>query len=136
MILEETFHITGPRRLPRYVLINIARDRRQNKGKHAWAPVAWTWNHHTGFRCGQFTKASYKFGPNPRWVGGNRVHLLTTSATSHGRRHKFMKESEIFESVCRSVVSDSLQPHGPQHTRPPCPSPPPGACSNSCPSSR
>ena len=25
-----------------------------------------------------------------------------------------------------SVMSDSLQPHGPQHTRPPCPSPTPG----------
>ena len=35
-----------------------------------------------------------------------------------------------------SVVSDSLQPHGLQHTRPPCPSPTPGACSNSCPSRR
>ena len=33
----------------------------------------------------------------------------------------------------RSVVSDSLRPHGLQHTRPPCPSPTPGACSNSCP---
>ena len=32
-----------------------------------------------------------------------------------------------------SVVSDSLQPHGVQHTSPPCPSPIPGACSNSCP---
>ena len=26
----------------------------------------------------------------------------------------------------RSVVSNSLQPHGPQHARPPCPSPTPG----------
>ena len=34
-----------------------------------------------------------------------------------------------------SVVSDSLQPHGPQHTRPPCPSSTPGVHSNSCPSS-
>ena len=33
-----------------------------------------------------------------------------------------------------SVVSDSLQPHGLQHTRPPCPSATPGAYSNSCPS--
>ena len=32
-------------------------------------------------------------------------------------------------------MSDSLRPHGPQHGRPPCPSPMPGACSNSCPSS-
>ena len=33
-----------------------------------------------------------------------------------------------------SVVSDSLQFHGLQHTRLPCPSPTPGAYSNSCPS--
>ena len=32
----------------------------------------------------------------------------------------------------RSVTSNSLQPHGLQHTRPPCPSPTPGACLNSC----
>ena len=32
-----------------------------------------------------------------------------------------------------SVMSDSLQPHGLQHTRLPCPSPSPGTCSNSCP---
>ena len=33
----------------------------------------------------------------------------------------------------RSVVSNSLQPHWLQHTRHPCPSPTPRACSNSCP---
>ena len=32
-----------------------------------------------------------------------------------------------------SVMSDSLRPHGLQHTRLPCPSPTPRACSNSCP---
>ena len=31
----------------------------------------------------------------------------------------------------RSVMSDSLQPHGLQHTRPPCPSPTPGVHPNS-----
>ena len=36
----------------------------------------------------------------------------------------------------RSVVSDSLWPHGLQHARPPCPSWTPRACSNSCPSSQ
>ena len=35
-----------------------------------------------------------------------------------------------------SVVSDSLWPHGLQHTRLPCPSPFPGACSDLCPSSQ
>ena len=33
-------------------------------------------------------------------------------------------------------MSDSLRPHGLQHARPPCPSPTPGAYSNSCPSSQ
>ena len=32
-----------------------------------------------------------------------------------------------------SVMSDSLWPHGLQHTRPPCPSPAPGIYSNTCP---
>ena len=32
-----------------------------------------------------------------------------------------------------SVMSDSLRPHGPQHARPPCPSPTPGVYSNSYP---
>ena len=32
-----------------------------------------------------------------------------------------------------SVMSDSLRPHGLQHTRLPCTSPSPGACSKSCP---
>ena len=39
--------------------------------------------------------------------------------------------------VCtRSVMSDSLQPHGLQHARPPRPSPSPRACSNSRPPSQ
>ena len=43
-----------------------------------------------------------------------------------------------FSSVqfSRSVMSNSLQPHGLQDARPPCPSPTPRACSNSCPSHR
>ena len=35
-----------------------------------------------------------------------------------------------------SVMFDYLQPYGLQHTRSPCPSPSPGACSNSCPLSQ
>ena len=44
----------------------------------------------------------------------------------------------VFSSVSfsHSVVSDSLRPHGLQLTRLPCPSPSPGTCSNSCPSSQ
>ena len=44
----------------------------------------------------------------------------------------------IFSSVqfSRSVMSNSLRPHGLQHTRPPCPSPTPRVYSDSCPLSR
>ena len=43
-----------------------------------------------------------------------------------------------FSSVqfSRSVVSDSLRPHEPQHVRPPCPSPTPRVHPNLCPLSR
>ena len=40
-----------------------------------------------------------------------------------------------FQISC-TVVSDSLQPQGLRQTRPPCPSPTPGAFSNPCPLSR
>ena len=50
----------------------------------------------------------------------------------------FTKCSIQFSSVhfsC-SVMSDSLRPHGPQHSRPPCPSSTPRVYSNSSPLSR
>ena len=45
-----------------------------------------------------------------------------------------MKNYRAFESLMfsHSVVSNSLRLHGLLHTRLPCPSPSPGACSNSC----
>ena len=43
---------------------------------------------------------------------------------------------ENLSQLSRSVVSDSLQPHGLQHTRLSCPSPTTRAYSNSCPLSR
>ena len=46
----------------------------------------------------------------------------------------FLPRSSV--QFSRSVVSNSMRPHGLQHARLPCPSPAPGACSNSCPSSR
>ena len=45
-------------------------------------------------------------------------------------------EFPSFCCFCCSVVSGSLPPHGLQHSRLPCPSPSPGACSNSCPLSQ
>ena len=48
----------------------------------------------------------------------------------------FVRVSFISFQFSDSVMSHSLQPHGMQHARPPCPSPNPGAYSNSCPSSQ
>ena len=53
-------------------------------------------------------------------------HTLEGSASRTNRSVQFRP----------SVVSDSLWPHGLQHTRPPCPSPSPGVYSHSCPLSQ
>ena len=54
--------------------------------------------------------------------------------------HPRSKEQSFTEQsvsqFSRSVMSNSLRPHEPQHARPPCPSQTPGVYSNSCPSSR
>ena len=49
-----------------------------------------------------------------------------------------IKKYQCLHSVqfSRSVVSHSLRSHGLQHTKPPWPSPTPGACSNPCSSGR
>ena len=46
-----------------------------------------------------------------------------------------LSEEDFLVEFSHSVVSDSLWPHGLQHARLPCPSPTPGAYSNSSPSS-
>ena len=45
-----------------------------------------------------------------------------------------LKSSSV--QFSHSIMSNSLRPQGLQHARPPCPSPTPGACSDSCPSNR
>ena len=43
------------------------------------------------------------------------------------------RECQVSVQFSHSDVSDSLQPHGLQHARPPCPLPSPGAWLDSCP---
>ena len=89
------------------------------------------------------------------------LHMLPTSASRSCSRSQFQCHSELIMlslfcvphtptflytpssnsnnhmfQFSRSVLSDSLQPHGLQHTRLPCPSPTPRAYSNSCPLSQ
>ena len=57
----------------------------------------------------------------------------STFTLSEAISHALIHSSVQFS---RSVMCDSLQLHGWQHNRSPCPSPTPGAYSNSCPSSQ
>ena len=62
------------------------------------------------------------------WVSSNKVDEPRAYCT------EWNKSEVQFSSV--AVVSDSLRPHGLQHTRLPCPSPTPTVYSNSCPLSQ
>ena len=75
------------------------------------------------------------------------THMHTNTRTHihmHARTHTHAHTLHLFHLAIPEslllfnclVLSDSLWPHGLQHARLPCPSPSPGACSNSCPSSR
>ena len=52
---------------------------------------------------------------------------------SHTHTHTQWNTSQPSVYFNHSVVSDSLRPHEPQHTRPPCPSPTPRVYPNLCP---
>ena len=56
--------------------------------------------------------------------------------TYHQIYTKWKLSSSNLVWFSRSVISNTLQPHGMQHARLPCPSPTPKAYSNSCPSSQ
>ena len=52
----------------------------------------------------------------------------------HNQILRYYFSSEMFSvQFSHSIVSDSLWPHEPQHTSPPCPSPTPGVHPNPCP---
>ena len=79
----------------------------------------------------------------------SKVLLRVFSNTAVQKHHGWKVKYCIWRNMCLNiktsyasvqfshiVMSDSLQPHGLQHARLPCPSPTPRAWSNSCPSSR
>ena len=65
------------------------------------------------------------------WPG---IELLPAESRAQSLNHWTAREGS--SAQFSSVMSNSLQLHGLQHARLPCPSPTPGACSNSCPSSK
>ena len=64
------------------------------------------------------------------WTGG-----LPLPVTTWETWYKDLDFSSVSQ-FSRSVVSNSLRPHEPQHARPPCPSPTPGVHPNPCPLSQ
>ena len=71
----------------------------------------------------------------PLWLG-NKPQLSVSTTRSYPSFTILPPCWLLLLLFSRSFVSDSLRPHGLQHTRLPCSSATPGACSNSCPSSR
>ena len=72
-------------------------------------------------------------------VIGKRRSAKTLSFVFSGQKQCASRDIklQVDKSFCYScsvaLVSYSLQPHGLQHARLPCPSPSPGVCLNSCP---
>ena len=71
------------------------------------------------------------------WVSALKVHVsLATGSPECWPLIINLSCSMFSVQFSHSVMSDSLWSRGLQHTRLPCPSPTPRACSNSCPSSQ
>ena len=64
-----------------------------------------------------------------------QIKVIRGKGEVHKERQASSCPEKCISSVqfSRSVVSDTLQPHEPQHTRPPCPSPTPIVHPNPCP---
>ena len=100
------------------------------------------WGHHKGLSwapCAiQWLPTSYLF--YTWWSVYEKTNIPDTWERFVGKFSVIIQSTRIqcFSSVqfSRSVMSNSLQPHGLQHTRLPCPSSTPRAYSNSCPSHR
>ena len=90
-------------------------------------PQHWHWSKHPVMQIHQFYVPTC-----PMRV--LRFMNLVTGVGSQIHQHSETQDSPIMFS--HSGVSNSLRPHGLQHSRLPCPSLSPGAFSNSCPLSR
>ena len=62
------------------------------------------------------------------------IYFLKSEQTKETKTNSSIQRTVLVQ-FSRSVVSNSLGPHEPQHARPPCPSPTPGVHLNACPSS-
>ena len=113
-------------------------QQQQRKGKAAPAHIQLGWaNKDT--RLVELTEQSLESAAHEGQLRNESLWGSTDNMSGEGLP-TWKLQPEPFSSFLllfsRSVVSDSLQPGGLQHARPPCPPPTPGACSDSCPSSQ
>ena len=73
--------------------------------------------------------------PSKLLPGPSNLNSIPAFAVTASLPCPLLRDGLLLSFSC-SVVSDSLQPQGLQHSRRPCPSLSPGVCSNSCPLSR
>ena len=84
-----------------------------------------------------FKKMTYKCNTRHNGPIKGKANLKRNLDYDNGLKQSFPTQETISSvQFSRSVMSDSLQPHEPQHTRPRCPSPTPRAHPNPCPLSR
>ena len=76
------------------------------------------------------------FNFNLSYFNGNTIHQISSVYYIKFYANEDSKELHMVHAsvqFSRSVVSNSLRPHGLRHSTPPCPSPTPRVCPNSCP---
>ena len=93
------------------------------------------WTHPVNFLFQNFYFSVLEF-PFPPSLFRVSVSLLSFSANSLLWPYTFSCPCTVYQFSSVAQSSLTLQSHGLKHTRLPCPSPTPGACSNSCPLSR
>ena len=96
-----------------------------------WVAKSWTWLNDFTFTFFINVLDSFWCEYFFIWCGLYWPHTHTKTLTHTTRRSN--SQSVQFSHW---VMSDSLWPHEPQHTRPPCPSPTPGVHPNPCPLSQ
>ena len=85
-------------------------------------------------RSNEELKSKGRIESEKQWGRGVLIWSIHRWARTNSLSLSWMKALPV--QFSRSVMSDSLRPHGLQRARPPCPSPAPGVCSDSCPSSQ
>ena len=95
-----------------------------------WAEIWGHWRQTRG-KCKEITERAKEQAASINRGWWNKIILFSVVKD---REVWYATVSIQFGSVTQSCLT--LQPHGLQHTRLPCPSSTPGACSNSCPLSQ